>query len=224
MILPEMNTPQAVRDTVLQLGFLPFFRNEIPGFSIEEHTPPELWFTELPGPWEWKGQLASEGDCVYGKFFRGRAGFISMDWFPAFANYRRDGYDFDARYDDGLASRRELELFEILAQRGSLLSKDLRNLAGYGKGGEKGFETLITRLQMQSYVIITDFAYALDKHGREYGWGIARYGTPEARFGEDWLAEAYQEAPETSRQRVCAHLRGLFPDASEKQLRRLLGD
>ena len=224
MKLPDMNNPQIVAKTVRELGFLPFFRNEIPGFSIEEHTPPALWFTETPGPWEWKGPLAGDPACVYGKFFRGRAGFISRDWFPVFANYRRDGYDLDARYDDGLASHRELALYETLAGHKSLLSKELRSLAGYGKGGDKGFDGLITRLQMQSYVIITDFEYAVDRFGREYGWGIARYGTPEGRFGADWLAEAYREEPAESRRRVYAQLKALFPEASEKQLRRLLGD
>ena len=41
---------------VEQYGFLPFFRNEIHGFSIEELCPPELWFADdVDGPWEWKG-------------------------------------------------------------------------------------------------------------------------------------------------------------------------
>ncbi len=41
--------------TVEQYGFLPFFRNEIPGFSVEELCPPELWFADdADGPWEWK--------------------------------------------------------------------------------------------------------------------------------------------------------------------------
>ena len=38
--------------TVEQYGFLPFFRNEIPGFSVEELCPPELWFADdADGPW-----------------------------------------------------------------------------------------------------------------------------------------------------------------------------
>ncbi len=224
MQIPTLRSPEDVRETVGRLGFLPFFRNEIPGYSIEEHTPPALWFTEVPGPWEWKGELARDKDLVYGKFFRGRAGFISRDWFPAFANYRRDGYDFDARFDDGLASLRDKRLYDIAAERGSLSSKELKVLAGYGKGGEKGFDGRVTRLQMQSYLLISDFVYALDRCGREYGWGIACYATPEHRFGEDWLAEAYREDPVRSRERVYAHLQGLFPEASEKQLHRLLGD
>lgn len=224
MKIPEMTSPQTVLETVEALGFLPFFANEIPGFSIEEHAPGALWFTEQPGPWEWKGELAASGKCVYGKFFRGRAGFISLDWFPAFSNYRRDGYDFDARYDDGLASHRDKALYDTLAGHGSLLSKELKRLAGYGRDGEKGFDGVITRLQMQTYVIITNFAYAVDKFGREYGWGIARYGTPEAMLGENWLEAAYREEPAASRQRVYAHLQTLLPRATEKQLRRLLGD
>lgn len=224
MKIPDMTGPEVIRETVEALGFLPFFRNEIPGFSIEEHTPPALWFGDRPGPWEWKGPVASSESCVYGKFFRGRAGFVSRDWFPIFSNYRRDGYDFDARYDDGLASHRDKAVYDALAERGALLSKDLKRLAGYGKDGEKGFDGLITRLQMQTYVIIGDFSYAVDRYGREYGWGIARYTTPEARFGADWLEQAYREDPKASRERVCARLGELFPTATEKQLRRLLGD
>ena len=224
MQIPTLRSPEDVRETVQRLGFLPFFRNEIPGFSIEEHTPPALWFTEIPGPWEWKGELARDKDLIYGKFFRGRAGFLRRDWFAVFANYRRDGYDFDARFDDGLASLRDKRLYDIAAERGSLSSKELKVLAGYGKGGEKGFDGRVTRLQMQSYLLISDFVYALDRCGREYGWGIACYATPEHRFGEDWLAEAYREDPARSKERVYAHLQGLFPEASEKQLRRLLGD
>ena len=224
MLIPTLRSPEDVRETVKSLGFLPFFGNEIPGFSIEEHTPPALWFTEDPGPWEWKGGLARDPDLVYGKFFRGRAGFLSRDWFAVYANYRRDGYDFDARFDDGLASLRDKSLYDIAAERGSLSSKELRALAGYGKGGEKGFDGRITRLQMQSYLLITDFVYAMDRYGREYGWGIAYYGTPEHRFGEDWLAEAYREDPSRSKERVYAHLQSLFPEATEKQIKRLLGD
>ena len=224
MTIPVLDSPRAVLETVEALGFLPFFANEIPGFSLEEHTPAALWFTEEPGPWEWKGELASSGRCAYGKFFRGRAGFISRAWFPAFANYRRDGYDFDARFDDGLASYREKGLYDTLSERGSLSSLEIRRLAGYGKDGEKGFDGLITRLQMQTYVLITNFEYALDKHGREYGWGLARYGTPELLFGADWLADAYREEPTESRRRVYARLRELCPEATEKQLRKLLGD
>ena len=62
---------------VEQYGFLPFFRNEIHGFSIEELCPPELWFADdVDGPWEWKGPAARSGKCLYGKIFKGKAKFL----------------------------------------------------------------------------------------------------------------------------------------------------
>lgn len=217
--------PEKLRETVQRLGLLPFFKNEVPGFSIAEHTPPQLWFSDTEeGPWEWKGPIARAGDCVYGKFFSGRAGFISRDLFPVFANYRRNGYDFDALYDDGFAPRADKQIYDVLARHGSLLSRELKTLSGYGKGGEKGFDPRITRLQMESYVIIADFEYMRDKLGREYGWGVARYATPEAVFGADFMAEAYREDPAVSRAKVYARLRAICPEAKEKQLIKLLGD
>ena len=49
-------------------GFLPFFVNDIEGFSIEEHVDPKCWFTAIPGPWEWKGEIIRDG-YAYGKIF-----------------------------------------------------------------------------------------------------------------------------------------------------------
>lgn len=41
-----------------------------------------------------------------------QAGFISKAWFPHFANYRRDGYDFDSRWDEELASMRAKRIMD----------------------------------------------------------------------------------------------------------------
>lgn len=209
---------------VKQCGFLPFFANDISGFSVEEHTPRELWFSgEADGPWEWKGPAARSGQCAYGKLFRNKAGFVSLDWFADLLNYRRDGYDFDARYDDGLAAFKDKELFDIVLDRGSLLSKEIKKIGGYGKDGKKGFETIITRLQMQTYIIAEDFVYMLDAHGEPYGWGVARYTTPEARFGEEFVRAAYRREPSESEELILAHLRGLLPNADEKQILKIIG-
>ena len=223
--IEELTGPEKIREAVLRLGFLPFFKNEIPGFSIAEHTPPRLWFSDTEdGPGEWKGPLARTGDCVYGKFFRGRAGFISRAFFPVFANYRRRGYDFDALYDDGFAPHADKQIYDTLTRHGSLQSRELKRLSGFGKDGEKGFDTRITRLQMQGYVVTADFDYMRDKFGKAYGWGVARYTTPEALFGADFMALAYREDPEESKKRVYERLRAICPEADEKQIKRLLGD
>lgn len=109
---------QELIEYVDAVGFLPLFKNEVEGFSVEEKTSPLFWWTGDPkqDPWEWRAIIARSEKVAYGKFFNKKAGFISLRWFPYFANYRRDGYDFDARWEDGLSgyrSKKIMDLFEV---------------------------------------------------------------------------------------------------------------
>lgn len=223
MQLPQIHSAEDVTVLVEQVGFLPFFAGIVPGFSLEECCPRYLWFSdEADGPWEWKGPIARTRRCLYGKFFAGKAGFVSRAWMEDFINYRRDGYDFDARYDDGLARYRDKNVYDVLAQNGPMLSKALKEQCGFGRG-VGGFDGIVTRLQMQTYFCIEDFEYMKDRHGKPYGWGVARYATPEAIFGEDVIAAAYKTDPRACAVRIYDHLAQLLPQATSKQLERLLG-
>jgi len=227
-----MNERKDLIEAVQYYGFLPFFANAISGFSVEEMTPSSRWFTDLDGPWDWKGPVISEGDCVYGKFFAKKAGFVSNRWFPDFANLRRDGYDFDSRTEDGLSSYQEQYLYQIIAGHHSILSKDAKIQGGYmkprGKGNDewqprKGFDTTITKLQMQCYVITSNFEYEMDKNGHFYGWGIARYAIPEEYPGKKKFTDrVYAHTPEESGKRILRHLRRVLPETEEVLLERLI--
>lgn len=219
----ELRSADDIVRLVKEIGFLPFFANDIEGFSVEENCPRELWFSEnADGPWEWKGPIARSGECVYGKFFGGKAGFVSLEQFPELVNYRRNGYDFDARYDDGLAPRKDKDVYDTITSSGSILSKKLKDACNYRKGGNKGFETVITRLQMQTYVNIADFVYMRDKHGNAYGWGVAEYSTPEALFGYEAVTAAYKHEPEKSKELLLERLGELLPDVAEDKLIKLI--
>jgi hypothetical protein len=93
--------------------------------------------------------LASDPDIAYGKFFGRNAGFIARDFFPIFANYRRNGYDFDALFEDELASYRAkkiMDVFELDDENAGrqIMSSEVKELAGFGKGGgEKNFEGVL---------------------------------------------------------------------------------
>ena len=93
-----------------QIGFLPFFANGVAGFSAEEHVAASAWWTgnRATDPWEWREAIAAAHAVAYGKFFDGRAGFISPRWLPRFANARRNGWDFDGKWQSGAASQREI--------------------------------------------------------------------------------------------------------------------
>ena len=203
-------------------GFVPLFKNGIPGFSVAEHVHPRAWFTDEEGVWEWKGPVIRETGCAYGKFFENKAVFIRADLFSDFANYRRDGYDFDARFDDGLASYREKDLYDLIEKSAPVLSRKVRTDGNYGKGGKTGFETLITRLQSLCYVLISDFVYDKDKHGKPYGWGVGEYSTPELFFGASFRENVYKKKPEESYNILLGYLKELLPDAADKSIKKIL--
>ncbi len=219
-------------DAVNRFGILPYFANSIPGFSVEEHcTPTALWSDTGDDSWAWKGPVIQATGCAYGKFFLKKAAYVSRDWFPDLANYRRDGYDFDARYDDGLAKYQDKELYDLIDENAPVLSKVLRTNGGYAYSnrfgrkteGKKGFDATVTRLQEQCYVIISDFVYSMDKHGVKRGWGVAQYNTPEKFMGSAFTDTVYQRAPEESYDRLLNYLASLLPRAGEKELKKFLG-
>lgn len=210
-------------DAIEEFGFVPYFMNSAEGFSIEEHVSSEVWFSGSgDGVWEWKGPVIRKTGCAYGKFFENKAVFISRKWFPDFANYRRDGYDFDARNDEGLVPYREKTLFDLVEGNAPIMSKRLKIVGEYGKNGRKGFDTMIVKLQAQCYVLIDDFLYETDRNGNRYGWGVAEYSTPEIFMGAEFTDRVYRRTPEESYELIADHLRTILPHPDENAIARLL--
>ena len=192
---------------IQQVGILPFFTNSVPGWSVEEHIDPAVWFTDQEGPWEWKGQLASERTCVYGKFIRNKAAFISPEWFPDLANWRRDGYDWEGWVDDDMEPYKDRLLMQYLETHPYILSKTAKRECGFSKG----YDMVLTRLQMQTYVITADFQYSITKDGKPYGWGNAVLDMPERWLGNLML----KREPQESLERMMKHLIEIIPEADE---------
>lgn len=226
---------QELEEWIDKVGFVPLFRNEVKGFSVEEHTSTRFWWTgsRKEDPWEWREIIAANRKVAYGKFFDGKAGFLSLAWLPYFANYRRNGYDFDARWQDGLASRREKRIMDFYLgedENGDavfrderILTTELKKKAGFGKGGEKNFPGILTGLQMQTYLVISDFRRRENKRGEEYGMAVSIPLPPEAIWGYEAVTAAYREEPEVSRERIVSHIRAMYPGAAEKDIERLVG-
>lgn len=245
----KLRSATDLENRVLELGFLPFFKNSVRGFSVQEMTAPELWFSaDDEGPWEWKGPVIRGLNCAYGKFFNGKAGYISLEWFPDFANWRRSVRPLDpsaAGDDFGIS---ETLILDTVREHESLVSKELKDLCGLTtrpgrrtafdlidtleplplpKGKRhSGLEPAITRLQMSTRIVIADFEYSISKSGTPYGWGLARYTTPEALYGADFLSAASScgilRTPEESRARILERLAAIIPSATPAQLSRLI--
>lgn len=225
---PEcIHTVDEAIEYINSVGFLPLFKNEIPGFSLEERTVAEYWWCENPAldPWMWREIIARGSNIAYGKFFDKKAGFISKDWVPVFANYRRDGYDFDALYEDGKAPLKHKKIMNNFMEENSetrILSNQLKVAAGFGKDGEKGFDGAITALMMQMYLCNCDFKKRRNKAGQEYGWNVAEYCTPEHLWGYDVVTSNYREDPGESWGRIVEHMHDIYPVATDKQIKKVL--
>ncbi|MGF7145770.1 hypothetical protein HNQ56_004214 [Anaerotaenia torta] len=211
-------------EVIREVGFLPLFKNEVKGFSVEEMTASSTWWGGNPeeDPWLWREIIAEEGKIAYGKLFANRAGFISRDWYPIFASYRRDGYDFDSRYEDGLASHRAKKIMDLLDLREALLSNEIKTMAGFGKEGEKGFEGAMTALQMQTYITVRCFRRRINKKNEEYGWSVAQFSTSERLYGEEHVRSAYCIGREEARQRIVSRVQNRFPAASLREIERVI--
>ncbi len=220
---------------VREVGFLPLFSNDVEGFSAEEHVSTEYWWTgnRDQDPWEWREIIAASHEVAYGKFFGQKAGFISLEWLPYFVNFRRGGYDFDSRWEDGLAGRREKMIMDLLTERDEdgdivfpdkqILSTELKKMAGFGKNGEKNYPGTITALQMQTYLVITGFHRRVNKRGQEYGMPVSILQPPEAIWGYEMVTSAYQETPEQSRQRIIDRIRQQFGNPDISEIEKLIG-
>ena len=225
-----VRTKQDLVSAVESYGIVPYFSTSIPGFSLQEHCSPSVLFSDSgDDTWAWKGPVIRETGCAYGKFFEKKSAYVRRDLFYDLANYRRDGYDFDALWDEGLARYADKELFDLIEENAPILSKDLRQLGGYAYSGrrqktegKKGFDPSLNRLQERCYVIIRDFVYTIDKRGIRRGWGVAQYSTPEREMGPDFSEKAYIRSPEESYERLLEHLIRLFPQVPEKALKRFL--
>lgn len=185
-----ISTRQQLEQTALTYGILPFFANGISGFSVEEMAAPGMLFGEnndYDGCWEWKGPVIRQQTLAYGKFFRRKAGFVSLELLPDFINYRRAAYPLAPDSTEALIA----ELVDIM---GSATSSQLRktifenpdDLPATLKAGPKVrrsvLEGPLQRLQMSGRLLITDFVYKTSARGELYGWGVALYSTPELWF------------------------------------------
>ena len=184
-----------------QRAFLPFFHQD--GIvSLEDLAAPEIWFTEQEGPWEWKASLSREKKCVYGKYAYGSAVFVAPDVFPELIRIRRDGYDFEGMWEDGLISRTAGDIMRTVMNEGPSIAKHIRRILG----NPKDFDHELVRLQMLTFLVHADFIYDIDRHGHPYGWGNALLDTPEHFFGEDYVNQADSHSSEEAVLNLCSRM------------------
>ena len=217
----EIHSCDQLMELIQHMGFLPLLEGGIPGYCAEGVLDDDCRFTRFDDGswvwplWQWKSVIVTEGNCVYGKFFAGKAGFISQEWWPHFYNWRRSVH---RQPEPGTI---EDTILTILRSNGSMIARQLRAACGFtGSKMRSRFDSYIGRLQMECRIVTEDFVYPRDKHGREYGFGWSLLTTPELLLGTD--ACHCDLTPEQSYSKMLNHLAALLPDATETQIAKLL--
>ena len=246
MEFPRIYSAAGMMELIQEIGFLPLLDSGIEGFSAEDIVDEDCRYVTFPEGgwdwplWKWKGGIITGMPCMYGKFFNKKAGFISQEWWPDFCNHRRNKYP---RPDEDSI---EGAILETLRSSGSLITRELRAACEFTgnrrtqqelseacfnsalqeggrpkvKGMRSKFDGYLTRLEMATYIVTEDFVYPRDMHDREYGWGWSLLNTPENLYGKEICR--CERTPEESYQRIFEHLRKILPDASDKQIQKLI--
>ena len=177
--IPPVTSPDAMCDAIRTAGIIPFFKGPVPGFSIEELTPPEHWFASSDelGPWDWKIAAVQSGDIAYGKFLcGGKAAFATVEWYAHLRNWRLSLPEF--RPDSA-----GVEVLRLAAEQGSVSSADIRHLLGLKKAAADGVSS---RLMHQCRLLIGDIERVYRGPSLKYsGWQHCSFCTPEALFSAD---------------------------------------
>ena len=227
---PRVTSAEAMLTTIQELGIVPFFENLIPGYSIEEMTPPGNWFDTQENltytPWDWKIPCVQSGEVAYGKFLLGgKAAFATVEWYRELRNYRQA----QSKYQPDSAQQK---ILDYLAENGSIGIKEIRGLLGIKKGQA---DALICRLMMQCRVVTGDIIRVFRGPDLHYnGWQTSSFCTPEDLFDSSAVPffagfEAasrslkVSHSPAESYERLKEHIRSIVLNATDAQISKLLG-
>lgn len=176
---PVVRDAESMLTLILEYGIIPFFKNPIPGFSVEEHTLPEYWFTEEQlGPWDWKIHCVQSGQIAYGKFlWGGKAAFATVNLYRELMNWRRSQH----RYAPTAAQTRVLD---YVREHGSIGISEVRKLLGVKKSAA---DNLMAQLQLQTRLVTGDITRVYRGADLSYaGWQRSSFCTPESLFFDDF--------------------------------------
>ena len=221
---PVVRDAASMSDLIHDYGMIPFFANPVPGYSIEEHTPRDCWFTsDNLGPWDWKIDCVQTGDIAYGKFlWGGKAAFATVEVYRELVNWRRS-------LPKNIPTDDQQVILDMLCEQGSLTVTDVRKRLGIPKSKA---DALLARLQMQGRVVTGDISRVYRGPNLTYsGWQRSTFCTPEALFEElDFPFPGFkprvfqsERTPEASLAFVKETVRQVCGNIPDKLLMKMLG-
>ena len=170
--------------------------------------------------WKWKDELPKKRRAFYGKYFKGRGTFLSLDFLPQFlathgtAIEPREAEPF---YKTGRVSRDGLELWLALAEHGPLPTLELRHATRMeSQAGNKRFKKAM--LELQGLLIVTHSGAEQETKA----WASVRFDLVARGFSKQ-VAEAKRISAGEARVAIAVQYKTLHPGAAPAQIARLFG-
>ena len=221
---PEVRDKASMLALVREYRLVPFFENPIAGYSVEEHTPPEFFFSDDElGPWDWKIDCIQSGDVAYGKFlWGGKAAFATVDVYRELMNWRRA----QPKYTPNAEQQKVLD---YMSAQESITVPEVRKLLNAKKSVA---DNLLAKLQMQTRLVTGDIERVYRGADLKYsGWQRSIFCAPESLFDDlDCPFPGYKPrtlksglTPSESLDYLKETVRSICGDVSDNLLMKLLG-
>ena len=168
-------------------------------------------------PWEWRMRVLEErNDIAYSKFFFQTGGYITKEWYPYFYAVRRSGKTFQEIYENGIISREEKHIYEIISS-GKIAIDEIKKIGGYHRENKSKFERAIVNLQMRMFITLCGRSQKRNKYGEDYGWNSTVFTTVENFWSERGCLIPDFDAVK-SYDKIKTQILKLNPEAEQKQI------
>ena len=170
--------------------------------------------------WKWKDELPKRRRAFYGKYFKGRGTFLSLEFLSlllATHGTAIEPRDAETFYKTGRISHDALELWLALAEHGPLPTVELRHACKMeSQAGNKRFKKAM--LELQGLLIVTHSGAEQETEA----WASNRFDLVARGFPKQ-VAEARKISADEARVAIAVKYKTLYPGAGTVQIARLFG-
>lgn len=188
-------------------------------FAMGRRWPPK-WDDDAKKLWRWKNELPKKRRAFYGKYFKGRGTFLSLESLSLLLSIHETAVAPDAHdsfYASGRISTDAQAIWQALAALGPLPTLELRHAVKMEtQRGNPRFKKAVAELQ--SLLVVTHSGTEQETES----WASNRFDLVSRTFPKQ-IAQAWRITQEDGRRDVAAKYRKLYPAAMPVQIARLFG-
>jgi len=190
------------------------------GRALRNYKPCADWSDDFVRLWRWKDELPRKRLAYYGKYFRGRGVFLSLEFLAYF--YCLEGNhgtrdEYERLYREGKTTADAHVVCTALVERGPQATLELRYGLGWeAKRGNRRFKRAL--LELQQRLLIVHWGTKAETRA----WESAVYQLTARAFPKAMRAAA-KLSPDVARQQIAAQYRKHRAHAKPQEVARLFG-